>query len=337
MNEEDKPIHRRPSAAVARQAERWLARLHSPACGSQERRRFQDWLAEHPTHWQAYNQAEQLWAAASQVRDPQLDALAEQVLRRAQRQRQAPRPRWRLLGWTAAAAVLVLAVGIAGKTWLAREPAAITYATAIGEIRSFTLADDSVVTLDTDTVLQVRMGRQARSVALQRGQAQFKVAHDPRRPFTVATPQAAVTAIGTLFQVRNGGQATEIDLLEGRVRVTPGPAAQAAAPQPQELRPGERLLARADAPWVRTRADLAAANGWLSGRLVFDALPLRQAVEEFNRYSPRKLRIADPGIAAIPIAGVFDAGDTDSIVLALQYAYPLRAEEQAGEVVLRHK
>lgn len=336
MNMDDDARAPGPSAAVARQAEHWLARLHAPDCDRVQRARFQDWLAEHPSHWQAYNRAEQLWAAAAQVQDPVLDALADQVVLRAGGRRRPPVARRRVLGWAAVAATAVLAVGLAGTGWWSRPPAALTYATAIGEIRSFTLDDDSVVTLDTDTVLQVRMDRHARMLSLQRGQAQFKVAHDPRRPFTVTTPQAVVTAIGTVFQVRNAGRVSTIELLQGQVQVTPG-TVPAVARQAQVLHPGERLVAYADAPWVRGPAHLDAADAWLSGRLVFDAVPLRQAVGEFNRYSQRKLRIIDPAVAAIPIAGVFDAGDTDSIVLALQYAYPLRAEQQGAEVVLRHR
>jgi transmembrane sensor len=195
------------------------------------------------------------------------------------------------------------------------------------------LPDNSVITLNTDTLLQVSLGAHARSVTLQRGEAQFKVAHDPRRPFTVTTPQVAVTAVGTVFQVRDTDAATEVLLLEGRVKVAPAGATS----QPQELAPGDRLLARAGEPWQRGRANLDAARGWLSGRLVFDSIPLCQAVEEFNRYSRRKLRIADPAIGDIPIDGVFNAGDTDSITLALQYAYPLRVEDRGAEIVLYHK
>jgi transmembrane sensor len=334
MKLEEWGMSRHPTESVAVEADRWLARLHSPDCSASDRAGFQAWLARHPTHWQAYNRAERLWLAAAQARDPEMDALADAILRRARRRRQSAPRRVRLLGWAAA---VVLAVGmVAGvwkSGWLTPEPTALTYSTAIGEIRSFTLPDNSVITLNTDTLLQVSLGAHARSVRLQRGEAQFKVAHDPRRPFTVTTPQVAVTAVGTVFQVRDIDAATEVLLLEGRVKVTP----PGTPSQQQELAPGDRLLARAGAPWQRSHANLDAARGWLSGRLVFDSVPLRQAVEEFNRYSRRKLRIADPAIGDIPIDGVFNAGDTDSITLALQYAYPLRVDDRGAEIVLYHK
>jgi len=337
MNLEQQDMRQRPTEAVAMEADRWLARLHSPECSADDRACFQEWLARHPTHWQAYNHAEQLWSAAAQARNPEMDALADAILLRSRQRRQSAPRRTRWLGWAAAMVLMIgTAAGVMKSGWLTPEPAALTYSTAIGEIRSFTLPDSSVITLNTDTVLQVSMGTHARGVSLQRGEAQFKVAHDPQRPFTVTTPQVAVTAIGTVFQVRNTDATTEVSLLEGRVQVTAEDARQPSA-QRQTLAPGDRLLAKAGMPWVRSRADIEAANGWLSGRLVFDAIPLRQVVEEFNRYSRRKLRIADPAIADIPIEGVFNAGDIESITLALQYAYPVRVDDRGAEIVLSHK
>lgn len=333
MSERDPSMRPDPSPSIDQQAEAWLARLNAPDCGPDDRRRFQHWLAQHPAHWQAYHRAEQLWAAAARVQDPALLALAERLA--SPRRKPSRRLRW-LAGLGAAAAVAAVAVGLVAGGWFAPAPAATTYATAIGEIRAFTLPDDSVITLDTDTVVQVRMGRRTRAIALQRGQARFTVAHDARRPFVVATSMAQVVALGTVFQVRRRDEATVVDLLEGRVRVEPV-VDDRSRTAGQVLSAGERLSAYADRPWTIATIDPAAADGWLSGRLVFDAMPLKEAVETFNRYSRRKLRIDDPTVASIPIDGVFNAGDTDSIVLALQYAYPLRAEERGGEVILHRK
>lgn len=335
MNLEDQDMRQSPSQSVAMEADRWLARLHAPDCGAEDRRRFQDWLARHPMHWQAYNQAEQLWAAAAHVQDPDMAAMADALLQRARHKRQRAPRRVRMVGWAASVLVGVgVAWGLLQSGWLAPGPTAVTYSTAIGELRAFTLEDGSVVTLDTDTVVRVRMGRRSRTLVLEHGQAQFNVAHDRRRPFTVETPLTRVTALGTVFQMHQTDAFTEVSLLEGQVQVTPAKVGQGSR---QDLRPGDRLEARAGGTWRRGRVDVEAARAWLSGRLVFDGIPLRQAVQEFNRYSRRQLRLDDPGIGDIPIQGVFNAGDTDAIVLALQYAYPLRADDRGAEVGLRHR
>ncbi len=340
MSASDRGTGVRPvDETVASQAAGWLARLRSSECTAADRQKFQRWLARDPGHWQAYNEAERTWSCTALLaQDPELQLLADDVLRRAVRRRIAPPHRTRR--WLAVAA-LVLASGSGvflalSTTTPWRTPPPTVYGTAIGEIRSFTLADHSVVTLDTDTVVEVRMGGERRDLRLLRGKAQFDVAHDAARPFVVHAGEVATTALGTVFQVRRAESRTEVALLEGRVRVQGDtPATRGLV---RELRAGQTVSApAASADWQVGRVDHSVADGWLSGRLVFDAMPLHQVVAESNRYSQRKLSIGDAGIGDIPIDGIFDAGDPDSIALALQYAYPIRLEARGRDLVLRHR
>lgn len=66
-----------------------------------------------------------------------------------------------------------------------------TFSTVKGENRALVLADGSKVTLGADSEIQVRLERSERHVELNRGEAFFIVAKDPKRPFKVA-----VTRIG---------------------------------------------------------------------------------------------------------------------------------------------
>jgi transmembrane sensor len=67
--------------------------------------------------------------------------------------------------------------------------------TQIGEIRSFSLADGSSVTLDSDSLVLVTITPVRRDLQLVRGRARFTVAHD-LRPFVVAVVGGTVTARG---------------------------------------------------------------------------------------------------------------------------------------------
>src|SRR3546814_12347546 len=66
------------------------------------------------------------------------------------------------------------------------------------------LEDGSRVRLDTNSALVVRYSRKHRDVVLERGRAQFDVAHAPQRPFTVHAGPGTVRAVGTQFQVQIG-------------------------------------------------------------------------------------------------------------------------------------
>src|SRR3546814_21085214 len=69
--------------------------------------------------------------------------------------------------------------------WLLSPARAETYATGHGDIRRFTLADGSLVTLDTDSRVEVVIARRKRQTLPPRGRAGFAVADDPRH-FTIA-------------------------------------------------------------------------------------------------------------------------------------------------------
>lgn len=311
--------------AIHRQAERWLARLRANDCSVAERRDFDAWLAAHITHAEAYAQAEQLWSG--------LDELAEdpeilQWRRQARQSAPAAPKRSRRLRWLAVAsfAAVVLCAGFA-TWWFVGGSSVSRYATAHGEQRSVVLADGSRLVLNTDTVLDVDLGRRIRRVRLRQGEAMFEVAHDANRPFVVQAGGNTISDIGTRFDVRDSGTQTVVAVLEGAVAVARGG-------NTAELTAGEQIVA-GDGAWIRGRADPTMTAGWTQGRLVFRFTPLGDAVAEANRYGPDRLVIADPSLAQLKISGEFRIGNTSALMRALQSVYPIRAEHDRGNGEVR--
>src|SRR6185436_13229634 len=91
------------------------------------------------------------------------------------------------------------------------------------------------------------------------------------------------------------------------------------APWEERLAPGEQLTVenRRAAP-VKSSVDTYMVTSWSRGRLIFRGTPLAEAVEEVNRYSTRKLRVADPSLASLPVGGNFIAGDSELILSAFE-------------------
>jgi transmembrane sensor len=87
--------------------------------------------------------------------------------------------------------------------------------------------------------------------------------------------------------------------------------------QDVELVAGNQFTALDDSRWTVSRTDTAKETTWLTGWLKFQNEPLGQVVEEFNRYSDRRIVIQDPKLASRPITGRFKAGDVDAFVSAL--------------------
>lgn len=318
------------------QAERWFLRLQAPDCTPAERAAAQRWRAQDPAHEAAYRQVETIWHDTGDLAGD--DAIA-QALREAERPspvRTAPRAwRWLPAGALAAAAIVLVALFVPGPWRTAEPPPGTRYTTALGEQRTVALADGSTVVLDTSTVLVERYGDDLRRIDLQQGRADFQVRPDANMPFVVYAAGGEVTAIGTRFQVQVRNAAATVTLLEGVVKVE----APERADHPRNtatLSPGQRLaFDGTSGRWNTDTIDLEAARGWTEGNLFARNWRLADLLAEMNRYSDTQLRLADPGLADLPISGTFRVGDQASLVLALENGWSLQASRPAdGEIVL---
>ncbi len=78
---------------------------------------------------------------------------------------------------------------------------------------------------------------------------------------------------------------------------------------------------------------MAEELGWRRGMLVFDNIPLGDAVAEFNRYSAKKLVVADEAAAKIPVSATFPTNGVGDFVQLAQAVLGLRIEHRNGEIV----
>lgn len=313
------------SKHIAEQAAAYFARRHDETPSL--RRKREAWLAEDARHVHAYEQMQRVWEHTGKLRtNAALQALVDADLADLQKAR-GFRPGYLLL---ATAALLLVSVGV----WVAHGGLVVSpparYVTHLGEHRTEMLDDRTAIVLNTDTVVETHYSRNRRDVTLQRGEAQFDVAHDATRPFIVSTDVGTITALGTRFQVRRETDATLITLLEGKVEVAQGQ-------ERRVLRPNEQArLSMSTGIAVRT-IDPALVNGWLDGWLRFRNTPLAEVVAEANRYSPRQLRLGDGKLDSFQLNGNFRAGDNLSIATAIAQILSLRVEDRGSDIVLLSK
>jgi transmembrane sensor len=306
---------------IAEQAAKYLARsqIETP---SQKLER-EAWLAEDPRHMQEYERLQRISDRMADLLrdDPDLRALEAKDLTELDRSRRTRR-RW---VWSAAALVL-LSVGTTLVISFCSTPAPVSYATKLGERRTESLVDGTQVVLNTDSALEVRYSRSRRDVQLLHGEAQFQVAHDASRPFVVHVGEGTVTALGTRFQVRLEADASVVTLLDGKVEVMQGLARRTLLPNEQARLSSEGIA-------VQT-IDPAQASNWLDGWLKFKDVPLAQVVADANRYSDRKLRLADHGLADIRLSGNFRAGESASIASTAAEILPIRVDDSGTDIML---
>jgi transmembrane sensor len=63
-----------------------------------------------------------------------------------------------------------------------------------------------------------------------------------------------------------------------------------------------------------------------AGQIAFDHEPLEKVAAEFNRYSPKPIEIATPGLQKLEIRGVFTTDDPDAFIAFLRSLKGVRVE-----------
>jgi transmembrane sensor len=246
------------------------------------------------------------------------------------------------LRWAAAAAVILASLLI---VWAGRDGESRTLATAVGRQKNVTLADGSVVTLNTNTIVETNLRLRTRDIYLRQGEAHFQVAHDGSRPFLVHAGDAVVRAVGTQFDVRLR-DARHVDVLvtEGRVEfqetaTPPGPPSEGTNPHVRTLRrdlqAGEKISTAGDGAAVTPVSALQVSTdmAWREGAIIFQGTSLADAVAEIERYTDSRIIIDDPRIATLSVGGRFKTGDVQGFFDALQSALPVSIRRTAGGLV----
>lgn len=299
---------------VARRAVEWWVDRQAGRTGEAFDAALARWRAEDPAHdaaWRHIETMQQRLGGLTAGLDPQA-AHAALLSPRAGRRRAAVK----------ALAVLLFAGGAA---WMA-EPArraAIWPAdlrTAVGERRTVTLADRTVVVLDTDTALDVRFDAAARRLRLLRGTIMVTSGHDdrvPARPLVVATAQGELRPLGTRFAVRQRDGATRIEVFAGAVRVQPDDAAARA----RVIAAGEGADFTRDAIGVPAPLD-AYASAWTGGMLVASRMRLADLVADLDRYRRGSLR-CDAAVADLRVSGTYPLDDPARVLDTLKATLPI--------------
>lgn len=325
----ENPLRDPAAQSPAQGAAYWLATLSDESCSDAERQQFSEWLRASTRNVEEFLRLSTLARTASQRSALWPDRTVESLIAEARASSNvaalesnrassdAPRAR-RVVPWLMAASLAFVAIGAAFVVSTARWKAWVAgpaYQTALGEQRSITLEDGSVVELNTRSRLHTQFSRKLRAVELVEGEAIFRVAKDAQRPFRVRTGSTDIVAVGTAFNVNAHDARTIVTVLEGRVRVDAGSA-------PIVLDAGEQVIVAPAQPIVRlSLPDTEKVTSWTQRRLIFEETSIADAAAEFARYSSRRIRVDEASIATRKmrdISGVFDATDPGSLIAFLR-------------------
>lgn len=335
-------IQRLPdSGRIEQEAGDWIARLNADDVSDEDRARFAVWRAAHPSHARVYDAMAGAWqvftAAGSVVRAVSFGESMNQAAR-ADRSRR----RWWVAG-AATAAALLAATFLPRYLMHARPESA--FQTAIGEHASISLPDGSSVELNSDSRVRVDYAQGTRVIRLDRGEAFFRVYHDPSRPFWVYAGGSWVRDVGTAFNVYIRPGDVRVTVSQGTVEVgsvlsagTPDPGIDVRNAPASVLQAGQQVDLSDGTAVIRSlpRAEITRLLAWRSGKVSFVKQPLSEVAREMSRYTTLEIVVTDERLRRLPIGGTFEASPqgVETLISMLKDGLGLRVRREPRRVVI---
>lgn len=339
-------------SAIKKEAALWVVKLDGDDAPSREDlASLREWVERSPVHRGELGRLTNFWGKMNVLTD--LAVPLSRPERDVQHVFFGVSAHCRVAGLAVAASVVLLGFALGFNTLFGEDPYFQSngrYATAVGEQRSTTLADGSVIQLNTDSEVEVSYGNKFRELRLLQGEAHFTVAKNAERPFRVYAGNGRVEAVGTAFSVYLKDDAVNVTVTEGRVSVAA-----------RDKRSSQMIVATADtivddfvevsgnlmvgqSAVIGANIDIGSSGSleiidlivrdepplfakelsWRNGALMFTGDPLEEVVREISRYTSVTIEISDPSIRSILIGGRFPLGETEAMLDSLVVNFGLR-------------
>lgn len=331
---------------IESEAVAWLMKLDSDTASENDLEDFQLWIGANPLNAYHFHRLSKIWDTAAD-----LLPLAEHYPHKVNKSVATEQPkRWFsfqapwVAGGFVAAGLLMLAVLIPPRHIEQHER--MTLETAIGEQRTFNLPDGSSVNLNTRSRISVDYTANKRTLVLEYGEGNFKVAKNKTRPFLVMASKGAVMAVGTEFVVRYTSPAVNVYVSEGVVKVLSKQDEVDKEFSNKALidRKGEVAIVRAGqgtsystsvSPANQlTESEREKRSSWMSGALVLNGESLDTAVGEFSRYTDKHISIADEAIKSMRVGGRYQTNNIDGVLQSLGKSLNIKVSYPDDKTIL---
>ncbi len=329
---------------VLDQAYAWIVALRGESVSEKKLEKFSGWLAEDKSHQLAWDEALDLWETMGAVSHLPVDELlAEGSVASTDPAEMLADPqtgvkfglleKLQSLWKPMALAFSLVVVGFVAVFNL--QPEGETFAAGTGQYLAVTLADGSVVELNTNSEISVSLTESRRQVELHRGEVFFTVAKDKERPFVVDVAGATVRAVGTAFNIyRVTDQSAIVSVSEGIVRVEEADGSSVTSAQSKLLTVDEAVEIDAVRGLSESNVEHLQATAWRQGQLFFENTSIGDAVEMLNRYLHKKVIVADDVSRSIKISGTFSSRQKKETLAAVAQALGLELTPRGNKWLL---
>lgn len=323
--------------SITHEAAQWLMRLTedqaSPAERDRLRQDFMTWKHADPRHEAAAQRMEAVLTQLSALRD---DAQGQTTPLHAGLKAGWLGSRRRRIRRVAASLALAAALATPLAIFLHFYPSSYLLAdmrSGTGQWQTHMLADQSRVTLEPGTAVNLHFDPLRREVELVRGDILVEVAHDAARPFIVRTAQGTVRALGTRFVVSAESGVTVLSMLDSKVLATAH--GEAGTARERQVQAGEQVRITPQGVSAPQPLDAAAVeDAWKYHRLVVQDKPLADVLDLLGRYRGGLLRVDREALAGMQVNAVLPLDDPDRALQLLASSFPIRVRTMTPWIVM---
>lgn len=334
-------------AKIIKEACEWLARMDGHELSEEEKAELNNWFKKSDKHRRELERLAKIW---DNIEDADInDAL---LVKEEKVQENYPfhhkRSRFPILKTIAASIFILISAGFLLHLNNLSQFKSTNgkYVTNVGELQTVMLSDGSEIKLNTDTLIEVNYSDGNRNIHLYRGEAHFKVAHDPDKPFTVKARKGDVRALGTVFSVRLRNDHVNVIVEEGKVRIRANETFNQNNNElltiPEDTLKSEQknivVVANAGRNVVfgeqeiesivqEEKEEIERKFSWRNGMLAFDDEPLSDVINEVSRYTSNQIIIADPEIRSLRVGGYYPISKIQTVLDALELNLGLKIKQ----------
>ncbi|MEN0108096.1 MAG: FecR family protein [Pseudomonas sp.] len=310
---------------VNEQAADWLLQLNEPGANEHTRAAFEAWKRQDPRHAAAAERLQGFIGQMTALRPQKTSVHA--ALNAAYSGRKPYRSKR-----GASALLLMLALLPAWALWRSGTPSywLADLHTAPGHWQTQVLADQSEITLNGNSAVNIDFDGQRRHIQLLRGEVLVEVAHDPSRPFIVETEQGQVRALGTRFVVKREEGSTLLTMIESRTAVS---AVDSAASKMVDA--GQQARIADHRVQVLDKVDSARFdNAWQRHQLLVEDRPLGEVLEQLANQRSGYLYYDARVLGDLRVSAVLPLDDSDRALQLIADALPVTIQRVTPWLVI---
>lgn len=319
--------------SIVEQAIAWHLKISASQRKASVNAKFEGWLAQDALHAEAYQRVNHIFQPIEYIDVKAAGKSIVSVLQADHRVGIGKNLRGIALGLT-----LFVSMGLG----LQMQPVKIMLAdnkTAIGEIKTLTLPDNSSIIMNTNTAFDVQFDEHQRIIKLYKGEVFVEVSKDASRPFVVVTEHGDARALGTQFNVIIKPDLTHVGVVESKVEACHSPSyfndkirnlnhRHCIALQPnQGVNISNQSLGEVQ------EIDANAIAGWVSGAISFDNQPLTDVLAELQRYSPEKIVFSPAELHHIKVSGVLPVNNIPHAFTILAEQFKLQIKQVDSNII----